>query len=139
MADFATFGEALDYAAKGKRGLNFHDPRGNLLRPYPFSELRRDALDAARRLIARGVKRATAWRWWPKPAPISPRCSAGDLCGRLAGAAAAAHQLWRQGQLYRPACGAACQQRSQPVLLPPEIAHLGRLRPMPTTNGRAKG
>ena len=34
-ADFATFGEALDYAASGSRGLNFHDPRGTLVRPYP--------------------------------------------------------------------------------------------------------
>lgn len=55
LADFATFGEALDYAAKGKRGFNFHDPRGTLIRPYPFSELREDALAMARRLIARGV------------------------------------------------------------------------------------
>jgi fatty-acyl-CoA synthase len=55
MADFATFGDALDYAAKGKRGLNFHDPRGTLTRAYPFSELRDDALAMARRLIARGV------------------------------------------------------------------------------------
>ena len=57
LSDFATFGEALDYAAQGKRGLNFHDPRGNLVRPYPFSELREDALVAARRLIAHGVKK----------------------------------------------------------------------------------
>jgi fatty-acyl-CoA synthase len=56
LADFATLGEALDYAAKGARGLNFHDARGNLTRPYPFSELRRDALAQARRLIAAGVK-----------------------------------------------------------------------------------
>ncbi len=55
-ADFATFGDALDYAASGQRGLNFHDPRGKLTRPYPFSELRHDALIAARRLIAHGVK-----------------------------------------------------------------------------------
>ena len=54
-ADFATFCEALDYAAQGKRGLNFHDPRGTLIRPYPFSELREDALKVAYRLIARGV------------------------------------------------------------------------------------
>ena len=33
LSTFATFGEALDYAASGQRGLNFHDPRGNLLRP----------------------------------------------------------------------------------------------------------
>ncbi len=57
LSTFATFGEALDYAASGKRGLNFHDPRGNLVRPYPFSELRDEALVAARRLIAHGVKK----------------------------------------------------------------------------------
>ncbi len=55
MSDFATLGEALDYAAKGVRGLNFHDPRGNLAQPYPYSELRHDALDMAYRLIAKGV------------------------------------------------------------------------------------
>ena len=56
FADFDTLGEALDYAASGKRGLNFHDARGTLSRPYPFSELREDALTCARRLIASGVK-----------------------------------------------------------------------------------
>ncbi|MCB2076044.1 MAG: fatty acyl-AMP ligase [Novosphingobium sp.] len=55
-SDFATFGDALDYAAKGKKGFNFHDPRGKLIRPYPFSELREDALAMAYRLIAHGVK-----------------------------------------------------------------------------------
>ena len=57
LSTFATFGEALDYAASGQRGLNFHDPRGNLVRAYPFSELREEALAAARRLIAYGVKK----------------------------------------------------------------------------------
>ena len=56
LADFATFREALDYAARGKRGFNFHDPRGVLTRVYPFSELRQDAVAVARALIARGVK-----------------------------------------------------------------------------------
>ena len=56
FSDFATFGEALDYAANGKRGLNFHDPRGKLVRVYPYSELRHDALAAARRLIAHGIQ-----------------------------------------------------------------------------------
>ena len=56
FADFDTLGEALDYAAKGERGLNFHDARGNLARPYPFAELRGDAMDAAHRLISAGVK-----------------------------------------------------------------------------------
>lgn len=56
FSDFATFGDALDYAARGARGLNFHDARGNLVRPYPFAELRADALAVARRLVARGIK-----------------------------------------------------------------------------------
>ena len=55
-ADFETLGAALDYAATGKRGLNFHDARGTLVRPYPFSEMREEALAQARRLIAAGVK-----------------------------------------------------------------------------------
>ena len=56
FADFDTLGEALDYAAQGVRGLNFHNPRGQLVRAYPYAELREDALDAAYRLIAAGVK-----------------------------------------------------------------------------------
>ncbi len=56
FSDFATFGEALDYAATGARGLNFHDSRGRLTRAYPYSELRRDALAMARRLIAEGIE-----------------------------------------------------------------------------------
>ncbi|WP_425516713.1 fatty acyl-AMP ligase [Stakelama flava] len=56
FADFATLGEALDYAASGNRGLNFHDARGNLARAYPFRELREDALAQAYRLIDAGVK-----------------------------------------------------------------------------------
>ena len=56
LADFATLGEAMDYAARGQRGLNFHDARGTLTRPYPFREMRADALAMAYRLIARGVK-----------------------------------------------------------------------------------
>jgi fatty-acyl-CoA synthase len=55
LADFPTFVDALDYAARGRRGLNFHDPRGKLTRPYPFSELRADAVEVAYRLIARGI------------------------------------------------------------------------------------
>ena len=55
FADFATFGEALDYAARSDKGLNFHDPRGRLTRVYPYAELRADALAAAHRLIAHGI------------------------------------------------------------------------------------
>jgi fatty-acyl-CoA synthase len=56
FSDFGTLGEALDYAARGKRGLNFHDPRGTLARAYPYTELRDDALQMAYRLVAEGVK-----------------------------------------------------------------------------------
>jgi fatty-acyl-CoA synthase len=55
-SDFATLGEALDYAAQGARGLNFHDMRGALAKAYAFSELRQDALDMAYRLISHGVQ-----------------------------------------------------------------------------------
>ncbi len=56
IADFATLGDALDYAAKGSRGMNFHDARGNLVRAYPYAELREDALANARRFIGLGLK-----------------------------------------------------------------------------------
>ena len=55
-ADFATLGEALDYAARGRRGMNFHDARGQLTRPYPYSDLREDSLANAQRFIAMGLK-----------------------------------------------------------------------------------
>jgi len=56
IADFTTLGEALDYAAKGRRGLNFHDARGTLERAYPYSELREDSLACAHRFVALGIK-----------------------------------------------------------------------------------
>ena len=55
LADFRNLGEALDYAASGERGLNFHDPRGTLTLAYPYSRLRADALDHARRFLALGL------------------------------------------------------------------------------------
>ncbi|OBX19433.1 acyl-CoA synthetase [Erythrobacter sp. QSSC1-22B] len=54
-SDFATFNEAIDYAARSKKGLNFHDMRGTLIHAYPFTEMREDALEAARRLVAMGI------------------------------------------------------------------------------------
>jgi len=56
IADFDTLGEALDYAAKGRRGLNFHDARGTLERAYTYAELREDSLIQARRFVALGVR-----------------------------------------------------------------------------------
>lgn len=55
IADFETLGEALDYAAMGRRGMNFHDARGTLLRSYTYAELREDSLDHAQRFIALGL------------------------------------------------------------------------------------
>ena len=55
-ATFDTLGEALDYAAQGVRGLNFFNARAQLVRAYPFAELRADALASARRQIGAGVK-----------------------------------------------------------------------------------
>ena len=55
IADFETLGAALDYAATGSRGLNFHDARGALTRPYTYREMRRDAVATAHRLVAAGV------------------------------------------------------------------------------------
>ncbi|MCM8557405.1 fatty acyl-AMP ligase [Sphingomicrobium sp. GRR-S6-50] len=49
-------GDALDYAAQGARGMNFHDARGTLLRTYTYRELREDALEAAQRFMALGLK-----------------------------------------------------------------------------------
>ena len=54
-AQFATFNDAIDYAARSHKGLNFHDMRGELGRVYPYAEMRDDALVMARRLIAAGI------------------------------------------------------------------------------------
>jgi fatty-acyl-CoA synthase len=58
VADFDTLGDALDYAAAGRRGMNFHDARGTLIRAYPYSELREDSLENAQRLISLGIAAA---------------------------------------------------------------------------------
>jgi fatty-acyl-CoA synthase len=54
-SDFATFDEAIDYAARSEKGLNFHDMRGDLERAYPYREMREDALAMAYRLVAMGI------------------------------------------------------------------------------------
>ncbi len=57
-ADFATFNEAVDYAARSEKGLNFHDMRGELERVYPYAEMREDAIAMAHRLIDAGIGKA---------------------------------------------------------------------------------
>ena len=54
-SDFATFNDAIDYAAKSEKGLNFHDMRGTLELVYPYSQMREDAISMAYRLIAAGI------------------------------------------------------------------------------------
>jgi len=53
--DFATLTEALDFAAAGETGLNFHDLRGKLTLALPYRELREQALQIARGLLAAGL------------------------------------------------------------------------------------
>ncbi len=53
---FATITDALDYAATGATGFNFHDGRASLVRALPYRELRRLALADCRRLMGLGVR-----------------------------------------------------------------------------------
>ena len=54
-SDFATFTEAVDYAAKSAKGMNFHDMRGTLQRVYRYADMREDALKVSRQLVAAGI------------------------------------------------------------------------------------
>ncbi len=56
FADFVTLGDALDYAATGSRGLNFHDARGALAGTLTYAELREASLAHAYRFIALGIQ-----------------------------------------------------------------------------------
>ena len=68
-ADFASLAEALDYAAEGKTGYNFYDGKGHLDTVLPYSQLRRDAIDIARRLdhlkLERGARVALVADTYP--------------------------------------------------------------------------
>jgi len=55
FSDFETLSAALDYAAEGACGLNFHDARGTLARAYPYRELRDDARSMSARLVGYGI------------------------------------------------------------------------------------
>lgn len=57
LGDFSTLAEALDYAAQGHTGLNFHDGHCRLTAVIPYAELRQEALAMARRLHGLGVCR----------------------------------------------------------------------------------
>lgn len=50
-ADFATLGDALDYAGEGETGFNFYTGRGELADVLSYADLRRRAHDTAQRLM----------------------------------------------------------------------------------------
>ena len=58
-ADFNNLSEALDYAAEGVTGCNFYTGRGELYSVLPYSELRKQARQLARRLLSFGCKRGS--------------------------------------------------------------------------------
>ncbi|MBL4601547.1 MAG: AMP-binding protein [Emcibacteraceae bacterium] len=58
-ADFDTLPEALDYAAKGQRGLNFYSPRGELETSITYTKIRKRALEIGRRLVHFGIEKSS--------------------------------------------------------------------------------
>lgn len=58
-ADFGTLAEALDYAAQGETGCNFYDGRGRLYASLPYSQLRVQAQELARRLNSLRLNRGS--------------------------------------------------------------------------------
>ena len=56
FSDFPTLLDAIEYAAKGVRGMNFYSARGELKEAVPYSEFRDRSEDIGRRLIALGTK-----------------------------------------------------------------------------------
>ena len=83
IADFATLGDALDYAAKGGRGMNFHDARGTLVRAYPYAELREDALANARRFMALGLNKGDRLALIAETGPDFAACFFGAIYAGL--------------------------------------------------------
>ncbi|MEX2500220.1 MAG: fatty acyl-AMP ligase [Wenzhouxiangellaceae bacterium] len=56
---YRSLAEALDYAAKGTTGCNFHNGRGELTAVMTYAELRERALDIAARLAGLGLARGS--------------------------------------------------------------------------------
>lgn len=55
--DFTSLAEALDYAAQGQSGFNFYSAKGVLLEALPYSLLRDQAKDTAKKLLTLGLKK----------------------------------------------------------------------------------
>jgi fatty-acyl-CoA synthase len=56
FADFPTLVDALEYAAKGVRGINFYSSRGEIEEVVPYSELRDQAAEIGARLVGAGFE-----------------------------------------------------------------------------------
>ncbi len=56
LADFGTILEAIEYAAKGVRGLNFYSPRGELETKISYKEIQKKSQEIGRRFIHFGIK-----------------------------------------------------------------------------------
>ena len=56
MSDFATLGEALDYAARGATGINFYSGKGVLTEALSYRVLREQSLVLARKLVSCGLE-----------------------------------------------------------------------------------
>jgi len=59
FSDFGTLLEAIEYAAKGVRGLNFYSPRGELESSISYSEICDKAQNIARRLVQFGIEKGS--------------------------------------------------------------------------------
>lgn len=57
FSDFETLVEAIDYAARGNRGLNFYDAKGNLKQSLTYRELNKQAHQMARKLTGMGFNK----------------------------------------------------------------------------------
>jgi fatty-acyl-CoA synthase len=57
LGGFSCLAEGLDYAARGATGFNFYTGRGALDVVLPYTELRRQALSTAHKLLSAGLKR----------------------------------------------------------------------------------
>lgn len=57
FSDFSSLIEALEYAAKGKAGINFYSAKGELERVCTYAELQSEAMNLARHLLSFDLKR----------------------------------------------------------------------------------
>ena len=56
-AEFDTLIDAIEYAAKGVRGMNFYSSRGELVKALTYTELRDRAIEIGQRLIGMGYEK----------------------------------------------------------------------------------